>query len=285
MNRLKGKVAIVTGAGGAIGEDIATKFAEEGANVCVVDFSDRGADVAASISGRGLSAMFCKCDISSEESVKSMVDAVVTKWSTIDILVNCAVAFVFGTVQEATVEDWDRVLGVNVKGTALCTKHAVAPMIAYVSFFAVFMRFVHFVVPNSPLLTILVLYCRAGKGGSIINVGSISSFISQPAFVPYNTSKGAILQLTRCCAYDLGKHGIRVNTVCPGCIDTPATDLHAKKLGKQKDELCAEMIEQHIIKRMGTSRDIANACVFLAGDESTFMTGTELVVDGGYLAH
>eukprot|EP00698_Gefionella_okellyi_P020593 TRINITY_DN6484_c0_g1_i1.p1 TRINITY_DN6484_c0_g1~~TRINITY_DN6484_c0_g1_i1.p1 ORF type:complete len:256 (-),score=49.65 TRINITY_DN6484_c0_g1_i1:8-775(-) len=255
MNRLKGKVAIVTGAGGAIGEDIATKFAEEGANVCVVDFSDRGADVAASISGRGLSAMFCKCDISSEESVKSMVDAVVTKWSTIDILVNCAVAFVFGTVQEATVEDWDRVLGVNVKGTALCTKHAVAPMIA------------------------------AGKGGSIINVGSISSFISQPAFVPYNTSKGAILQLTRCCAYDLGKHGIRVNTVCPGCIDTPATDLHAKKLGKQKDELCAEMIEQHIIKRMGTSRDIANACVFLAGDESTFMTGTELVVDGGYLAH
>eukprot|EP01097_Dermamoeba_algensis_P001154 TRINITY_DN1428_c0_g1_i1.p1 TRINITY_DN1428_c0_g1~~TRINITY_DN1428_c0_g1_i1.p1 ORF type:complete len:128 (-),score=27.91 TRINITY_DN1428_c0_g1_i1:176-559(-) len=123
------------------------------------------------------------------------------------------------------------------------------------------------------------------KSGSIVNMGSISSFVAQPEFTPYNTTKGAVLQLTRCLAMDYGPDNIRVNIVCPGSIDTPATERHAKKLGISKAELVSQAVEKHLIKRMGSCEDVANAVVFLLSDESTFITATPLYVDGGYLAH
>jgi len=156
-------------------------------------------------------------------------------------------------VEKATEEDWDKVFAVNVKGYAFCSKHA-AP------------------------------YLRK-QGGAIINIASVSSFVAQPEFVPYNTSKGAVVQLTRCMAMDLGVDNIRVNAICPGTIDTAATEKHAAQLGTTKSELTKEVLKGHFIKRLGKPEDVAYAAVFLGGDESTFITGSCLAVDGGFLAH
>lgn len=123
-----------------------------------------------------------------------------------------------------------------------------------------------------------------GKG-SIVNINSISGFVAQPQFVPYNTSKGAISQLTRCTAMDLGEDNIRVNMVCPGTIDTPATSSHAKKLGLTKEELVKDIVKAHFLKKLGSPRDVAYAVLYLACDESSFVTGTPLFVDGGYTVH
>eukprot|EP01102_Stenamoeba_stenopodia_P004192 TRINITY_DN1440_c0_g1_i4.p1 TRINITY_DN1440_c0_g1~~TRINITY_DN1440_c0_g1_i4.p1 ORF type:complete len:158 (-),score=21.43 TRINITY_DN1440_c0_g1_i4:97-570(-) len=122
-------------------------------------------------------------------------------------------------------------------------------------------------------------------GGSIVNIGSISSFVAQPAFCPYNTSKGAVLQLTRCLAMDYGAFWIRSNAVCPGPIDTPATTSLAQQLGIPKEALVAEALKSLFLKRMGSTQDIANAVLFLASEESSFVTGQTLTVDGGFLAH
>jgi len=126
---------------------------------------------------------------------------------------------------------------------------------------------------------------RKVGSGSIINIASISSFIAQPQFVPYNASKGALMQLTRCMALDHGNDNIRVNAVCPGTIETPATTGHAKKLNITLEKLKEQVVQDLFIKRLGHVDDVAHVCVFLAGDESTYITGTNITVDGGLLAH
>jgi len=249
-------VTLITGAGGSIGRDIAIGCAEQGAIVYISDINEaEGTESVKIIQEQvGVKAHFKKVDIVKEEEVKAWIEESIKQQGGIDVLVNNAVAFVFGKVEDVTSEQWDRALGVNVKGYAICCKYVVPHM-------------------------------RKKKGGSIVNIASISSFIAQPAFVPYNTTKGAVLQLTRCMAMDLGADNIRVNAVCPGNIDTPATSTHAKFLGITKEELVQQALKSHFIKRFGTGRDVANAVIFLASDESTFITGTTLAVDGGYLAH
>jgi NAD(P)-dependent dehydrogenase (short-subunit alcohol dehydrogenase family) len=172
----------------------------------------------------------------------------------VDIIVPNAAAFVFGKIEDVTSHDWDRVLGVNVKGYGMCAKYAIPQM-------------------------------RKRGGGSIVMVASMSGTIAQPAFVPYNTSKGAVLQLSKCIALDHGPERIRCNAVCPGTIDTPATSKHADNLGISKEELAETIIKDHFIKRLGTTLEVAQAALFLASDESTFITGSNLFVDGGYTAH
>lgn len=142
----------------------------------------------------------------------------------------------------------------NVKAYALCAKHALR-------------------------------YMKAQRRGSIVNISSISAMIAQPAFAPYNTSKGAVLQLTRCIALDHGPDGVRCNAVCPGTIDTPATSKHAAKLGLTKAQLTEIVVQDHFIKRLGHVDEVAFAALFLASDESSFTTGSTLMVDGGYTAH
>ncbi len=252
--RLANKVAVVTGSSSGIGRATAIRFAEEGAAVCVADLDVRGGgETVAQIKAAGGRAFFHKVDISSESEARELMNTAARELGGLDILVNNAAAFVFGTVETASEQDWDRVLNVNVKGYAFCSKYAVPHM-------------------------------RKRGGGSIVNLGSISSFIAQPAFVPYNTSKGAVLQMTRCLAYDLAPDNIRVNCVCPGAIDTPATMLDATSKGLTKEQVVELNKPLHFIKRMGDPREVANAILFLASEEASFITATPLMVDGGYTA-
>jgi meso-butanediol dehydrogenase / (S,S)-butanediol dehydrogenase / diacetyl reductase len=171
------------------------------------------------------------------------------------MFLHSAAAFVFGKVTDVTNDQWDTVLSVNVKGYAITAKYAIKAMVK-----------------------------SQCTNGSIVNIASTSSFVAQPAFVPYNTTKGAILQLSRCMALDHGPQGIRSNCVCPGTIDTPATSKHADSLGISKEELSKQIIDTHFVKRLGSTIDVANAVLFLASDESSFITGAALSVDGGYIA-
>jgi NAD(P)-dependent dehydrogenase (short-subunit alcohol dehydrogenase family) len=170
----------------------------------------------------------------------------------IDILVNNAAAFVFGSYQ-ATQADWERVFSVNVMGAVFCAKYAVDAMI------------------------------RAG-GGSIVNVSSISGFVAQERSLPYNTSKAALLGLNRCLAMDLAQHKIRVNAVAPGCIDTPQLRADVARAGLTYEEDLAIEGPLHLLNRFGTAEEVSNAILFLASDEASFVTGTCLMVDGGYTA-
>ncbi|MBT5319984.1 MAG: SDR family oxidoreductase, partial [Chloroflexi bacterium] len=176
--RLEGKSAIVTGSGNGIGRATALLFAEEGARVLVADIEDDpGNTVVNEINQAGGEAVFHHTDISDESSADSAIQAAVEAFGTVDILVNNAAAFVFGKIEDVTRDDWDRVLGVNVRGPANCAR-AVLPVM------------------------------RENGGGAIVNLASVSSFVAQPAFIPYNSSKGAVLQLTRCLAMDLAVDNI-----------------------------------------------------------------------------
>ncbi len=249
--RLEGKAAVVTGAGNGIGRAIAELFAREGARVLVAEIEeDTGAATAEAITAGGGTAAFQQTDISDEASAQAAVDAAASHFGTVDILVNNAAAFVFGKVEDVTRDDWDRVFGVNVRGPANCVR-AVLPV----------MR-------------------KAGRG-AIVNVASVSSFIAQPEFIPYNSSKGALLQLTRCLAMDLASDNIRVNAVCPGAIKTRATDRHIESLGLDREQAYVDFGQDSLMKRMGDPLEIATGVLFLASDDASFITGEHLVIDGG----
>ena len=249
--RLEGKSAIVTGAGNGIGRAIAGLFAEEGARILVAEIEeDAGKAVADEINRAGGTAVFQHTDITDETSVSAAVHAAVDAFGTVNILVNNAAAFVFGKIEDVTRDDWDRVFGVNVIGPANCVR-AVLPVL------------------------------RGNGGGAIVNLASVSAFIAQPSFIPYNSSKGAVLQLTRCLAMDLAVDNIRVNAVCPGAIKTRATDRHISSLGLDPEQAYEEFGQDALMKRMGNPREIAYGVLFLASDEASYVTGEYLVIDGG----
>ena len=252
--RLRDKVAIVTGGGNGIGQAICELFAEEGAKVVVADIDPHGAaETAGRIKSAGGDATVVRTDVSRESEVQNMVDAALDAYGTLNILVNDAAAFVFGQVEDVTDADWQRVMGVNVIGPAYCVKHALPPM-------------------------------KKAGGGSIVMIASISSFIAHPGFVPYSTSKGALLQLTRCLALDLAPHNIRVNCVCPGAVLTDATERHRRFVNMEKDKFLKAAADPSMMKRIADPREIAHGALFLASDESSFMTGAPLIMDGGLTA-
>ena len=252
--RLENKVAIVTGGANGIGRAICDLFAEEGASVVVADIErDAGLQTVDRIEAGGGRAMMVEMDVSREADVEGMVRSVVSALGRVDVLVSDAAAFSFGSVDTASQSDWDRALGVNVMGTAYCAKHVLPVM-------------------------------KEGGGGSMVVVASVSSFIAQPAFVPYNASKGALLQMTRCMALDMAPFNIRVNCVCPGAILTRATERHREFLGAEREQFLREAADASMMKRLGAPREIAYGALFLASDESSFMTGAPLVIDGGLTA-
>ncbi len=251
--RVKDKVAIVTGGGSGIGQTTAEVLAGEGAKVAVADINTAGGEqTVATIRKNGGEAIFVRADISQEADARRLVAETVKAFGRLDILVNNAAVFVHKGV-DASIEDWQRSLGVNVIGTALCTKYAVEEM-------------------------------KKGGGGSIVMLGSISSFIAQPGFMTYSTTKAAMVQMARNMAMDLGPHKIRVNSVCPAAILTPASHLHMELVRQTLEQFNAEEGAKTFLGRVGTTQEVANAILFLASDEASYITGAALMVDGGYTA-
>jgi NAD(P)-dependent dehydrogenase (short-subunit alcohol dehydrogenase family) len=249
--RLEGKNAIVTGSGNGIGRAIALRFAAEGANVTVAEIEeDSGRETVELIQKAGGTAVYSSTDTSDGVSVKQTVSNAIDAHGDVDILINNAAAFVFGNIETITADDWARVFGVNVIGYANCVREILPSM-------------------------------RSNGGGAIVNIASVSSFIAQPEFIPYNASKGAVAQLTRCLAMDLAEDNVRVNAVCPGSIRTRATDRHIDSLGLDPEKAYVEFGQDSLMKRMGTPDEIASGALFLASDEASFMTGTHIVIDGG----
>lgn len=249
--RLEGKTAIVTGGGTGIGEAICNRFSAEGARVVVAELEvENGISTVEGIKASGGSAMFVETDTSDSDSVRSMVSQALGEYGVVDILVNNAAAFVFGKVEDVTSDDWSRVFGVNVIGYANCVRE-------------------------------LLPTFRGAGSGVVVNIASVSSFIAQPEFVPYNSSKGAVAQLTRCLAMDLAPDNIRVNGICPGSIKTRATDKHIDSLGLDREQSYIDFGQDALMKRMGEPSEIASVALFLASDDASYMTGSHVIVDGG----
>jgi len=250
--RLKNKVAIVTGAGKGIGWGIAKVFSQEGAKVVVVDWDEEaGKKTAEEIRQSGGDAIFVHCDVSNEEQVKAMVQATLDKYGRIDVLVNNAGIGVYKPVLEATSEDWDRCLAVNLKSVFLCSKYAIPHMQA------------------------------AGKG-AIVNISSVHSHATVNGVAPYAASKGGITALTRNMAIDYGPT-IRVNAIAPGWVLTPLIQSIFDSYPDPAEQ--RRLVEQRqVMKRIGRPEDIGHAAAFLASDEASFITGTQLFVDGGLTA-
>jgi NAD(P)-dependent dehydrogenase (short-subunit alcohol dehydrogenase family) len=248
--RLRDKVAVITGAAHGMGEAAAKLFAREGAKVIVADILEAdGAQVAASIAATGANASFVRLDIANEEAWKEAIRSVVSRLGRLDVLVNNAgVSGAVGADLTRT-EDFDRIMAINARGTYLGVKHAVPEM-------------------------------RRIGGGSIVNVSSISGFIGQ-AFVHmgYNASKAAIRFMTKAAAVQHAKDGIRVNSVHPGIMPPMGTSVSTA------DPALREKILAGVpMGRAGRVEEAAYAMLFLASDEASYITGTELVVDGGFLA-
>jgi len=251
--RLKGKIAAITGAATGLGEATALLFAEEGAHVVVADFDDAGGERTVSeIRKKGAEALFVHADISKESDARGIAEEAVRVFGGIDVLVNNAAVFVLKGF-DATVAEWQRSLGINVIGTALVTKYVAEVM-------------------------------KKNGRGAIVNLSSISAWIAQSNMFAYSSTKAAILQMTRNMAMDLAPYGIRVNVVCPGTIMTAAVRRYMQERGMTLDQLNAEEGAKTLLKRVGQQREVANAILFLASDDASYITGTHLMVDGGYTA-
>jgi len=252
--RLAGKVALVTGAASGLGAETARRFASEGAAVMLSDLnSTAGEAVAARIIASGGRAAFSAQDVSSEDDWAATVTATTGAFGRLDILVNNA-GIVGNQLDLMThsLADWRRILAVNLDGVFLGMRAVGAVM-------------------------------AAQGGGSIINLSSILGKVGMANTSAYCASKGGVLMLTKAAAVEWAPLGIRVNSVHPGFIDTPmvADALHAAENG---NEMRSAIIAAHPLGRLGVPREIADAIVFLASDEASFMTGAEMVVDGGYTA-
>ena len=253
-HRLAGKVAIVTGGASGIGEATCRIFAQAGAmGVVVADVIDAaGEALAAALGTSGSSVLFHHLDVSLEPQWREATQAVLGRYGRLDILVNNAGISVVSAgmplVEVTSEESWDRVLGVNAKGVFLGMKHAIPAM-------------------------------RRSGGGSIVNVASIYAMVGSPLGTAYSASKGAVRALTRTAAVQYAAEGIRVNAVFPGFVETSMTrELHARP-GMREGRISLTPLG-----RLGTPEDIALGILFLASDESRYMTGSELVIDGGMTA-
>ncbi|MEQ1608384.1 MAG: glucose 1-dehydrogenase [Hyphomonadaceae bacterium] len=254
MKRLNGKVAIVTGGAVGIGRAAALRMAEEGASVAVLDLrTSMGEDLAAELRSRNLAARYLNCDVSHEADVAAAFGEVAAHFGRLDIVVNNAgVAGANKPTHELTEAEWDWVQSINVKGVFFCTKHAI------------------------PLL-------RQAGGGSIINLSSIYGLVGAPDVPPYHASKGAVRLMTKTDALLYAADRIRVNSIHPGFIWTPMVEGHLNT-SSDPEEARRATDALHPLGHMGEPDDIAWGIVYLASDEAKFITGAELVIDGGYTA-
>jgi 3alpha(or 20beta)-hydroxysteroid dehydrogenase len=251
MGRLQGKAALVTGAAKGMGEAIARLFAEEGARVLVADIdSERGAAVADSI---GEAAVFQTLNVSQSGQWREAIESASSRFGGLNILVNCAGIAALGSLTDGTEDDFDRVIGINLRGVFLGMRHA-APLLA-----------------------------QSG-GGSIVNFSSSFGLKGMPGAVHYPTSKFGVRGLTRAAAYDLAPQGIRVNAVLPGPINTDQLNGAAKMIAAHDPEWLDKVRQGTLLKRLGEPIEIARAVLFLASDDASYVTGADFVIDGGMMA-
>jgi NAD(P)-dependent dehydrogenase (short-subunit alcohol dehydrogenase family) len=251
--KLKGKVAIVTGAASGIGRACAVAFAREGAKVVVADRNeDGGKEAISAIAAEGYECWFAQMDVAKEDDVKGMIANTIERWGEINILFNNAGVVLVKTVEEMTEEEWDLVMSINVKAAFLSTKHVVPHM-------------------------------RRNGGGVILNTGSIASFSGQVGTPAYSASKGAIALLTKSLALDLGRDKIRVNCICPGITDTPMLREHLGH-GPEGEERIRARLSRVPLGEILSPEDVARAALYLVSDDSAGITGILHIVDGGLLA-
>jgi NAD(P)-dependent dehydrogenase (short-subunit alcohol dehydrogenase family) len=243
--KLRGRVAIITGAGRNIGEETAKLLASEGAKVAVVDMDrTRGGRVAGEITQAGGDAKGFVADVANEEEISALVKDVVAEWGKVDILVNNAAISDNKTILEITKQEWDKVIAVTLTGPFLMSKYVAQQMVAQ------------------------------GRGGSIVNVGSTSGFFGRSRAIAYSAAKGGVANLTRALAVQLAPHRIRVNGVIPNKIGSP--------VGKEEFDPTRPVV--NLAGRAGVPLDLARAVLFLISDESEFIVGEMLFVDGGVTA-
>jgi len=251
--RLKDKVAIVTGGAMGIGKGIATVFAREGAKVVIADVNEEaGRATEKELRDQGFEAFFVRCDVSNEEDVKAMIQKTVERYGALHILVNNAGIGVYKSITEATREDFERCLAVNLIGPFLCSKYAIP-------------------------------HLKAAGGGSIINIASVHAVQNVGGTAPYAASKGGLAALTRAAAIDVARDNIRVNAICPGWIDTPLVrGIFASS--PDPEGMRRQVERRQLLGRLGTPEDVGYAALFLASDESSYITGSLLFVDAGMTA-
>ncbi|GMK47932.1 MULTISPECIES: glucose 1-dehydrogenase [Paenibacillus] len=249
--RLEGKVAIITGAGTGIGKSTALRFAKEGAKVVVTDINEASVkQTADEVKKLGGEALAIRHDVGSEDNWIQVVDEAVKAFGTIDVLFNNAGIYVIKPLFDTTVEDWNRLMNINVTSVFLGMKHVIPVMLKQ-------------------------------QRGSVINASSIAGIGGSPNHVLYGASKGAVRTMTKDVAMEFATQGIRVNSIHPGYINTAMVDYAAATTHRDKEALGQAVSP---IGRVGNVDEVSNLVLFLASDESSYMTGTEMVIDGGAMA-
>lgn len=249
MGRLEGKTVFITGAASGIGAASARLFAAEGAALALSDLTSIPTDLVEALSG-AVKLTAHSIDVRDESGIRATVAEVISAHGRIDVLLNAAGVSGYGAAHELDAEEWDRIVDINLKGSYLVAKHVLPSMLR-------------------------------NQSGNIIHIASVEGMTALNQQLAYNASKGAVIMMTKNMALDYGVEGIRVNCLCPGLIDTPMTamlrepDLHAVR---------EKMVGLHALKRAGRPEEVANCALFLASDESSFVTGSALVVDGGWTA-
>lgn len=256
MDRVKNKVAIVTGGASGLGKSSAILLAREGAKIVITDVDDEnGTKVVQDIKNDGGEAIFIKQDVSKEEEWKMVIETTIKTYGKLHIVANSAGIGIGGTVEDVTLDDWKNLIDVNLHGTFLGTQYGIKGM------------------------------KETGEGGSIINFSSIEGLIGDPNLPAYNASKGGVTIFTKSAALHCAKQGykIRVNSIHPAYIWTPMVENFLKAQGNV-EEGKKQLESLHPVGHLGEPDDIGYGVVYLASDESKFMTGSELVIDGGYTA-
>ncbi len=245
-----GRTAIVTGAASGIGQACAELLGRRNARVVLVDWNAEAGELAAAhIRSLGLEAHYCRADVSQAREVEQAVEETLARYGRLDVLINNAAVQILGTLTETTQEQWERMQSVNLEGVFLCSRYAIPAML------------------------------RTG-GGSIVNMSSALGLVGDPDLAAYGAFKGGIIALTKAMAIGYGPHGIRVNCICPGDVNTPMVQEFFAK-APDPERFRAEVASHYALRRIAEPAEIAEAAAFLASGAASFITGTALVVDGG----